>query len=236
MNARPAPVPGGVSYVVPVLDEERAIVGTLRSLRSLRSPGDEILVVDGGSRDATPRLAAPWADGILRAPRGRAVQMNVGGFAARGRYLVFVHADTRLGEDFPWALAEADREGFLWGCARVALDEPGLLYRAIARGIDLRTRATGIVTGDQVLLVRRDVFRRLGGFPTIPLMEDVRFSQAARRLARPRRLRARAVTSARRWRLRGPVRTIVLMWGLRLAHALGASPERLARRYPPVRA
>ena len=235
MNFRPIGVPGGVSYVVPALDEARTIVRTLRALHGLRAPGDEILVVDGGSADGTARLAAPWADRLLYAPRGRALQMNAAAFCARGRYLVFVHADTWLGNDFPAALAEAAGRGALWAYARVALDASGLVYRAIARGIDLRARVTGIVTGDQVLVVRRDVFAALGGFPAVPLMEDVLFSRRARRLARPARLRARALTSARRWRAGGPLRTILFLWGLRLAHGLGVTPERLARRYRPVR-
>ena len=228
-------VPGGVSYVVPALEEARAIVRTLEALRALCGPDDEIIVVDGGSGDATARLAAPWADRILFAPRGRALQMNAGAARARGRYFVFVHADTHLGPDFARALAAAAARGAFWAYASIALDARGAAFSAIAHGIDLRARVTGIVTGDQVLVVRRDVFVALGGFPAVPLMEDVLFSRRARRLGSPVRLRARALTSARRWRAGGVLRTVFSFWVFRLAHTLGVPPERLARHYRLVR-
>lgn len=233
MSGTPTGSPRGVSYIVPALEEAAGIVPVLAALRALAGAGDEILVVDGGSRDGTAVLAAPWADRLLVAPRGRALQMNAAAALARGEWLVFVHADTRLGKDFPAALGRV--RGASWAYARVRLDAPGILPALVGRGIDLRARLSGTVTGDQVIAVRREAFRALGGFPPVPLMEDILFSRRARALGRPVRLRATVLTSARRWQARGYLRTILFMWGLRLRHALGASPETLARRYAPVR-
>jgi rSAM/selenodomain-associated transferase 2 len=216
-----------LSVVVPALNEAAGIAAALEALAPLRRRGHEVIVVDGGSADATAALAAPLCDRVIGAPRGRAVQMNAGARAASGEALLFLHADTRLP-------AGADRLVFdslstsSWGRFDVEIQGRHPLLRVVARAMNLRSRLTGIATGDQAIFVRRDAFP---GFPEIALMEDVAFSKAMRRHGRPACRRETAVTSGRRWEARGVLRTIVLMWRIRLLYFLGARPERLARLY-----
>jgi len=220
-----------LSIVVPVLDEAAIIQGTLRSLQDLRRRGCEVIVVDGASSDATRSLAAPLADRVIDAPRGRAAQMNAGARAARGDILLFLHADTFLPAG---ALDEIEsglaRTGRAWGRFDVTISGSRALA-LVAAMMNLRSRLSGIATGDQAMFARRAAFEAAGAFPEIPLMEDVALSKALKRLSPPLCLRARAATSGRRWQRHGTVRTILLMWRLRLAYALGADPRRLARRY-----
>ncbi len=219
-----------LTFVVPALDEAAGIERCLARLQDARARGHEVIVVDGGSRDATPALAQPLADRVLQAARGRALQMNAGAAAARGEGLVFVHADTLLpqGADAEVAAALA---GALWGRFDVRIAGRHALLRVVAAMMNLRSRLTGIATGDQAIFVRRDLFETLGGYAAIPLMEDVELSRRLRRRAWPRCLRARVETSGRRWESRGVLRTIGLMWRLRLAYWFGADPVRLAERY-----
>jgi rSAM/selenodomain-associated transferase 2 len=226
-----------LSIVVPVLDEAAGIAASLRDLAALRERGAEIVVVDGGSRDATRSLAAPFADRVVDSPRGRALQMNAGAQAARGATLLFLHADTRLPPGALDAIGSGlERTGRAWGRFDVEISGGGAMLRVVAFMMNARSRATGIATGDQAIFVRRDAFEASGGFPAIPLMEDVALSKVLKRRSPPLCLRERVVTSGRRWRRHGTFRTIVLMWRLRLAFALGADPRRLARRYDVDRA
>jgi rSAM/selenodomain-associated transferase 2 len=228
-----APHPS-LSIVMPVLDEAAAIAAALDDLAALRCQGAEIIVVDGGSRDATRALAAPRADRVVDAPRGRASQMNAGALAARAPTLLFLHADTRLPRGALDAIVSGlGRGGHDWGRFDVEICGRGTMLPVIAWAMNARSRLTGIATGDQAIFVRRDVFEQGGGFPAIPLMEDVALSKRLKRRSPPLCLRERVVTSGRRWERRGTFRTIMLMWRLRLAYALGADPCRLARRYDP---
>jgi rSAM/selenodomain-associated transferase 2 len=221
-----------LSIIIPVLDEEAEIAHVLAALAPLRSRGVETIVVDGGSRDRTVALAAPLADRVITAPRGRAVQMNAGAVAATGDVLLFLHADTRLpAEADRLVLDGLARSGRQWGRFDVRISGRHPLLRVVAALMNIRSRLTGIATGDQAMFVRRDLFERVGGFPAIPLMEDVAFSPAAKRVGEPLCLSPRAITSGRRWEQRGVMRTILLMWRLRLAYSLGAPPARLARLY-----
>lgn len=221
-----------LSIIVPALDEAAGIAATLERLRPLRAVGHEVLVVDGGSADATAAVAAPLADRVLQAPRGRASQMNAGAAAASGDVLVFLHADTRLP-------AGADRlildglaaRGRLWGRFDVRIEGTHPLLGVVAWLMNRRSRWTGIATGDQAMFARRDAFAAVGGFPPLALMEDVALSARLKRLGRPLCIRARVVTLGRRWERHGVLRTILLMWWLRLRYFLGASPERLAQAY-----
>jgi rSAM/selenodomain-associated transferase 2 len=219
-----------LSIVVPALNEAPGVAAALGALAPLRSRGHEVIVADGGSEDDTRAIAARFADRVLAAPRGRARQMNAGAAAATGEALLFLHADTRLP-------AEADRlvraalERHAWGRFDVRIEGRSRLLGAVACSMNLRSRLTGIATGDQAIFVRRDAFARAGGFPEIALMEDVAFSKRLKRISRPACLRERVATSGRRWDANGALRTILLMWWLRLAYFLGARPEALARRY-----
>lgn len=221
-----------LSIIVPVLDEAATIEAALDRLASLRRTGCDVVVADGGSRDGTPDIAARHCDRVVTAPRGRASQMNAGAAAARGDVLLFLHADTRLphGAEAAITAALADPAA-VWGRFDVTIEGRHPLLPVVAAMMNLRSRLTGIATGDQALFVRRDTFEAAGRFPDIPLMEDVALSARLRGMARPVCLRQRVTTSGRRWEKNGAVRTILLMWRLRLAYALGADPAALARRY-----
>ena len=206
---------------MPVLNEAPGIRAALEALAPLRARGHEVIVVDGGSSDGTPALAAGRCDRVVSAPRGRALQMNAGAQIATGEVLIFLHADTRLPFEF-------NIPASLWGRFDVKIEGRHPLLKVVACGMNTRSRLTGIATGDQAMFVRRDAFP---GFPAIALMEDVALSKALKRRARPACLREKVVTSGRRWESRGVLRTIVLMWKLRLLYFFGARPEELARRY-----
>lgn len=221
-----------LSIVMPVLNEAAIVRPTLQRLVTLRRQGAEVVVVDGGSRDDTCERVGELAERSLKSGRGRAVQMNTGARAACGRVLLFLHADTRLPPDAEHQIIHALADGRrCWGRFDVRIEgkHPGL--RVVARMMNLRSRLTGIATGDQALFVTREAFERVGGFPSQALMEDIALSRSLKRLSPPVCLRATVVTSGRRWERHGVFRTIVLMWWLRLAYFLGVSPQRLAHWY-----
>jgi rSAM/selenodomain-associated transferase 2 len=220
-----------LSIVMPVLDEAAGIADTLQALAPLRRRGAEVIVVDGGSRDGTAELAEPFVDAVIAAPRGRAAQMNAGAAVAHGDVLLFLHADTQLPDDADTLIADGlARSGRVWGRFDVAIPGSGLLA-VVAAAMNLRSRLTGIATGDQAMFITRTAFHTAGGFPPLALMEDIAMSGRLLRIGRPLRLRAKAVTSARRWQKNGIVRTVLLMWRLRLAFRFGADPRTLAIRY-----
>ena len=221
-----------LSIIVPALDEEAAIGACLEPLQPMRSRGAEVIVVDGGSRDRTGALAAPLADCLMEAPRGRAAQMNAGARASRGEVLLFVHADTVLPPGADRAIGSAlEGVGRDWGRFDVTIAGASPALAIVAFFMNVRSRLTGIATGDQAIFVRRAAFDRCGGFAEIPLMEDVALCKQLKRGSPPACLRERVVTSGRRWEARGTLATVVLMWRLRLAYALGADPRTLAHRY-----
>jgi len=219
-----------LSIVIPVLNEAAAIVPALEALQPLRSRGHEVIVVDGGSADDTANLAQGRADHVLAAARGRAAQMNAGASAATGEALVFLHADTRLPDRADALVADALR-GHRWGRFDVRIDSVHPLLAVVARMMNLRSRLTGIATGDQAMFATRVAFDAAGGFPPVALMEDLALSSSLRRGGRPACLAQKVVTSGRRWERNGVLATILLMWWLRLAYFLGADPGRLARIY-----
>ena len=222
-----------LSVIVPALDEAGCIGALLEDLAPLRSGGHEVLLVDGGSSDGTPAMAAGQVDRCIAAPRGRARQMNAGAAAAAGEVLWFLHADTRLpAAAAAHAVLDAVARGRSWGRFDVRLSGRQPLLRLVERGMNLRSCLSRIATGDQGIFVTRELFERCGGFPDIPLMEDIALSRALRRQAAPACLhRPRLQTSSRRWERDGVLRTVFLMWRLRLAYALGTAPETLARLY-----
>jgi rSAM/selenodomain-associated transferase 2 len=220
-----------LSIVIPVLDEATEIETALSALAPYRQRGVEVIVADGGSSDSTAERARGLADRVIAAPRGRSLQMNAGAAAAQGDVLLFLHADTRLPENTDGLVLDGlARSGRAWGRFDVRFDGGGLL-RVVAAMMNLRSRLTGIATGDQALFVTRAAFERVGGFPAIALMEDVALSLRLKHIGRPLALRARVTTSGRRWRRHGTLRTVLLMWRLRLAYFLGADPAKLARDY-----
>jgi rSAM/selenodomain-associated transferase 2 len=222
----------GLSVILPVLNEAEHIDAVLQPLQSLRAQGHEVILVDGGSTDGGPEMARGLVDLILVADRGRARQMRAGAERARGDWLWFVHGDTRVTDAALTALLGLLREpGAQWGRFDVRLSGRNSVFRVIERMINLRSRVSGIATGDQALFLRRALYERVGGWPSIPLMEDVALSRTLKAVARPCCRRERVLTSSRRWERHGILTTVLLMWRLRLAFALGADPARLARRY-----
>lgn len=223
-----------LSVIVPTLNEERDLSATLQHARQ---PGvREIIVVDGGSIDSTRALAVRYADAVLTAPQGRAAQMNTGAAHATGDILLFLHADTLVPDGYAQAILRAcATSAVVGGRFDVHLAASGVLVRLTETLMNLRSRLTGIATGDQAIFVRRATFEQLGGFARIPLMEDVELSRRLKRAGRIACLRERVTTSARRWQQDGVVRTILLMWTLRLLYFFGASPSQLKRLYTDTR-
>ena len=221
-----------LSIIIPVLDEGERIAAALDALADLRALGAKVIVVDGGSRDATIQRARMRADRVITAPRGRALQMNAGAAKAAGDILVFLHADTRLPADADLVLVKGlERSGRAWGRFDVTIEGRSPLLRVVGWLMGIRSRLTGIATGDQAIFVRRDAFQAAGGFAPIPLMEDIALCKRLKRVSRPLCISEHAITSGRRWEENGVWATVVLMWRLRLAYFLGADPKELARQY-----
>jgi len=221
-----------LSIIIPVLNEAGEIGATLAALRPMRARGCEVIVADGGSTDGSPEIARGLADAVVACGRGRARQQNAGAAVARGEVLLFLHADTRLPEDADARVTGGlRRSGRGWGRFDVRLAGRHPMLRVIERMMGLRSRLTGIATGDQAIFVRRAWFQRIGGFPDMPLMEDVALSAALKRLGPPLALRDTVRTSSRRWEERGVWRTMALMWRLRLEFWAGVDPAKLAERY-----
>ncbi|MCC5886421.1 MAG: TIGR04283 family arsenosugar biosynthesis glycosyltransferase [Gammaproteobacteria bacterium] len=221
-----------LSIIIPALDEAEALPRLLEQLGPARERGAEIIVVDGGSRDATVALAEAGGARVLHAERGRARQLQAGVDASTGEALWLLHADSDIDpfsdQHIVWSLAEYGR---LWGWFSLRLDSRQWLLRVVARAINIRSRLSGIATGDQGIFVLRRALQRIGGIPQQPLMEDVELSVRLRQLGPPEVLLKRITTSARHWQRRGVLRTVLLMWRLRLSYALGGDPDDLAQRY-----
>ena len=221
-----------VSIIIPVLNEAGCILQTLSALQVLRAAGNEVVVVDGGSEDGTIALCQPLSDHVIKAPRGRSRQMNAGAKAASGEIFLFLHADTCLPQNGDRLIIDAlkryDKE---WGRFDIRLSGTQPLLRIVECLMNWRSRLTGIATGDQGIFVKRKLFEAVGGFPDIDLMEDVALSRILKRFDPPLRLRERVMTSSRRWEKSGIVRTVLLMWRLRIYYALGLNPQHLARWY-----
>ncbi len=220
-----------LSIIMPVLNEAADIEAALQTLAPFRARGVEVNVVDSGSNDGTVELARPLADRVIAGRRGRGVQMNAGAAVAQGDVFLFLHADTRLPDNADHLVLDGlPRSGRGWGRFDVSFDGGGLLA-LVALMMNLRSRLSGIATGDQAMFITRAAFEAANGFPPIALMEDVALSARLKRIGRPLCLAARVTTSARRWQRHGVLRTILLMWKLRLAFYFGADPVRLARAY-----
>ena len=223
--------PPRCAIIIPALNEAGGIVQALEALQEFRRQGAKIFVVDGGSLDETVKLAQPLADVVIVARPGRGRQMNAGAALATAEVLLFLHADTQLPAGALSRINEAIANGAGWGRFDVRIDGRLSGLALVALMMNWRSRLSGIATGDQAIFVRRDVFFRHGGFPEIPLMEDIAFSATLRKAARPACLSDKVTTSGRRWEKHGLLRTMVKMWSLRLRFYFGASPNDLARDY-----
>jgi rSAM/selenodomain-associated transferase 2 len=222
-----------LTIVIPVLNEATIIAGALQALVPLRARGAEVIVADGGSSDGTAELALSLADRVITVPRGRGAPMNAGAALGTGDTLLFLHADTMLPENADRLVAAALSQR-PWGRFDIRISGRHPLLAVIARMINWRSRLTGIATGDQAIFVTRETFLAVGGFPNLPLMEDIAISRRLKRLCRPLCIATPVVTSGRRWEQNGVLRTILLMWCLRLSYYFGVEPALLARHYGPV--
>jgi rSAM/selenodomain-associated transferase 2 len=223
-----------VSVIIPALNEEKSIAQVLADVVASRPR--EVIVVDGGSKDRTREISEQLGAVVITGAPGRARQMNRGAQHATGDILLFLHADTRLP---PAAFADIvvalEDPRYLGGRFDVELDGDHWLLKIVGAMINQRSRLTKVGTGDQAIFVRREVFARMGGFPDIPLMEDIAFGRALKRLGGIACLRSRVVTSARRWESEGVWRTIIKMWTLKLLYFAGVSPVTLKRFYVDAR-
>ena len=221
-----------LSIVLPVLNEAQQLPEALECLRPARERGAEVIIVDGGSDDGTLATAARAGVRLVSSPKGRARQMNTGARIAGGDVFLFLHVDTVLPEraDVLIEVAICDHR-HVWGRFDVDIRGRPWMLKVIAVLMNWRSRITGIATGDQAIFVARSAFESIGGFPDQPLMEDIELCKRLRTLSRPACLRARVVTSGRRWESRGVWRTIVLMWRLRWAYWRGVPASTLASLY-----
>jgi rSAM/selenodomain-associated transferase 2 len=218
------------SIIIPTLDEEQSIANCLMPLQPLRHCC-EIIVADGGSTDNTKTLAKPLADKVISSAKGRAIQMNTGAQCAAGDLLIFLHADTFLPQEAFNQITEAMNNNRRWGRFDLELSGSHPMLKVVALFMNWRSRLTGIATGDQVIFVNKQMFESVGKYPAIPLMEDIALCKKLKKISPPACLKAKVISSARRWEQFGVFKTIVLMWSLRLRYFFGADPQTLAILY-----
>lgn len=215
--------------VIPTLDEAQSLPLLLSDL-SVLLPAAQIIVSDGGSRDGTQEIASKSGAQVVESPRGRALQLRAGAARATAPMLLFLHADCRVPADVCRRIgALPERDG--WGFFRPLLVGRSRWLPVVSWFMAQRSRLSGIATGDQGLFVSRELYRSVDGFPVQPLMEDVEICRRLKRVAAPSVLDESLVSSGRRWDREGALRTILLMWSLRLRYWLGADPQRLHRDY-----
>ncbi len=222
-----------LSIIIPALNEQDRIGSLLEVMQDWRSQAVELIVVDGGSHDQTVAIAGQRADHCIVTAPGRANQQNAGAALARGELFWFVHADTGL-QGGEWRVLQSlyrSSSAPFWGRFDVRINSPDCRLKLIANMMNLRSRMTGLATGDQGIFVCAPLFALTGGFPQQPLMEDVEISRRLRRVVAPVCLRETIVVDSRRWRQRGIWRTMLQMWWLRLRYFLGADPVVLHREY-----
>lgn len=219
-----------LSVVIPVLDDACALQRLLEQFRGFASSAVELIVADGGSRDTSVAVARALADQVVSVEPGRARQMNAGAKVARGEMLWFVHADAGVSEALLGEILHLS-PSIKWGRCDVFLAGAEWWCRCIGTLMNWRSRVTGIATGDQGIFVARPLFEQCGGYPIIPLMEDIALSRMLRRGSRPVCVAEPMSVDVRRWRERGVLRTVLLMWWLRLRYFLGACPMVLHRLY-----
>ncbi len=233
-----------VSVIIPVLNEEAVIRKKLPDMQWIRDSGHELIVVDGGSADDSLSIAKTYSDIAIASSQGRAIQMNAGAKIATGDVLLFLHIDTVLPpggfNKTVTSLGRAYDQGDdqndgpvkkFWGRFDVRLSGSHIMFRIIESMMNGRSRITGIATGDQAIFVTKELFNKIGGYPAIPLMEDIEISRRLKKNSKPVCIRDQVITSSRRWEISGIYRTIFLMWRIRLSYWLGVDPVRLVKRY-----
>lgn len=221
-----------ISIIIPSLNEEAHILSTLKPLQAMRQRGHQVILCDASSTDKTQQLAQPRVDKIISTEAGRSKQMNAGAKQAQYDILWFVHADTLVPEDADTLiLSRLQSASKVWGRFNVQLSGHSWMFRIIERMMNLRSCLSGIATGDQGIFVQKSVFEQLGCYPDIPLMEDISLSKKLKNISRPACIDSALITSSRRWEQHGILRTVLLMWYLRLAYFLGVPSEKLAQRY-----
>ena len=218
------------SIIIPTLNEEKTIEDCLSALQPLRDDC-EIIIVDGDSTDNTRIVAAPLADKVIISVKSRAKQMNNGARQATGDVLIFLHADTCLPENALLLIQQEISSARPWGRFDIQLSGKHVMLKVIARMMNWRSRLTGIATGDQVIFVTRLAFEKAGQYPEINLMEDIALCTTLKKISPPICLKAKVISSGRRWELNGIYKTILLMWSLRLRYFFGADPQTLAFLY-----
>lgn len=222
-----------ISVIIPVLNEAKILEKTLSQLQP-ELGSHELIVVDGGSTDASVRIAEKYGR-VITSERGRAKQLNAGGAAAKGEILIFLHADIWLESGALAAVVTALSSGYVGGGFRQKIDAEGFLYRLIEMGGDLRGRYLKVFYGDSGIFLTRMDFEKLGGFPDVPIMEEMKFSRELRCLGKTTLLTPYIHISARRWEASGIVRTTLKNWLITLLYFFGVSPGKLARLYRHIR-
>ena len=231
---RSAEKPPRLSIVVPVLNEALTLAQHLTALQSLRAQGVEVVVVDGESCDDSVRVAKSLADRVLSSPPGRGLQMNLGAQHASASALLFLHADTQLPEGAVEQITHALKP-HAWGRFDIQLSGQSGWLPVVSWMMNKRSRLTGIATGDQGIFVCASAFKAIGGFPEQPLMEDIELTKRLKRVSSPACLKAKVVSSGRRWDHYGAWKTIRLMWRLRYRYWRGVSATQLIKEYRDAR-
>ncbi len=220
--------PSDISVVIPAIDEQDSIATAIQS--ALRAGAIDVIVSDGGSSDQTARRATEsGATKVIRSLPGRGIQLNSGAMFATGHFVLFLHADNRLDASCLEQICE--HPDAIWGAFRQRIDSSRRIFRVLEMGNAMRVKYRRVPFGDQAIFVRRDVLKEQGGFAEIPLMEDVEFSKRLGTISRPLLLQGPVTINPRRWQRRGVIRQTLQNWSIQVSYALGASPERLNRRY-----
>lgn len=221
-----------VSIIIPALNEGKQLNQLLDSIQNWREEGHEIILVDGGNDDKSFITTGHLVDKVLKTSPGRATQMNEGARHAHNEILFFLHADSVVDDNCISAIIQGlQMSNNVWGRFDIKLSGTHWMLRIIERMMNIRSRITGIATGDQGIFVYRKIFTQINGYANIELMEDIEISRRLKRISRPVCLDTRIITSSRKWEQKGILKTVILMWLLRLAFYIGVSPRRLSLIY-----
>jgi rSAM/selenodomain-associated transferase 2 len=219
------------SFIIPTLNEERALISNHIFLKKIRKYlNAELIVVDGGSDDSTVNIAKTFSCNVFTSDASRSKQLNLGAKHASGKYLVFLHADTMLNNDALSYLKKINKDT-KWGFFNIKIKSSNLKYKILSTLINIRSKLFNYATGDQVILVEKIFFNKVAGYKDINLMEDIELSNRIKKLSKPNLIKGYAVTSSRRWEKYGFIKTILLMRFLRFLYFLGVNDKFLANIY-----